>query len=74
MTVDEKLKLIMQYLSVADSYIHSELISIENSIIRSPNTLPEDILRLYRAKVRYEAFKEFCADLEKIVYDNYGKM
>lgn len=74
MTVDEKLKLIMQYLSVADSYIHSELISIENSIIRSPNTFPEDILRLYRAKVRYEAFKEFCADLEKIVYDNYGKM
>lgn len=69
MTDKEKITLILRYLCYVDSYVHSDMISIQNSVIKSPYNRPEDILRVYKARIRYEAFKEFSSDLEKLLYD-----
>jgi len=73
MTDKEQIDLVKRYLCYVDSYIYRDLTTIQNSVIKSPNTRPEDILRLFKAKARYEAFKEFSSDLEKILYEGYGK-
>lgn len=73
MTDKEKIELVLRYLCYVDSYIYRDMTTIQNSVIRSPNTRPEDILRVYKARIRYEAFKEFSSDLEKILYEGYGK-
>lgn len=73
MTDKEKIDLVLRYLCYVDSYIYHDMTAIQNSVIRSPNTRPEDILRVYKARIRYEAFREFSSDLEKILYEGYGK-
>jgi len=73
MTDKEKIELVSRYLCYVDSYIYKDMINVQNSVIRSPNTQPEDILKLYKARTRYEAFKEFSSDLEKILYEGYVK-
>lgn len=73
MTDKEKIELVLRYLCYVDSNIYRDMTTIQNSVIRSHNTHPEDILRVYEARIRYEAFREFSSDLEKILYEGYGK-
>ena len=53
----EKIIMIMRYVYVCDSFLK-----------KSNNTFPEELLSLYRAKIRYEAFKEFCHNIDRILY------
>ena len=71
MRKDEKLILVKRYLLNLDVHIRHELDMVEHSVQMKRNVMPDDVLRLYRARVRYEAFREFARDLEKILYDNY---
>lgn len=69
MNDNEKIILIMKYTWEAETHLHNEYIDLLNSYIITPHTRPQDILRLYRSKIRYEAFKEFTSDLERILYN-----
>lgn len=71
MRKDEKLILVKRYLLNLDVHTRHELDLVERSVLMKRNVMPDDVLRLYRARVRYEAFTEFARDLEKILYDNY---
>ncbi len=67
----EKLLLVKRYLLNADTYLNAELTMLEHYVLNKRNIAPEDVLSLYRARVRVEAFKEFATNLEKILYNNY---
>lgn len=71
MTSDEKIQLITRYLLNLDTYSYYVLNVLERSLRHKSEMTPEDVLKLYRARVRYEALKEFSSDLEKLLYDNY---
>ena len=71
MTSDEKLQLIKRYLLNIDTYSYHVLNVLERSLHHKSELTPEDVLKLYRARIRYEAFKEFSRDLEKLLYDDY---
>ena len=68
----EKLQLVCRYLYYCDSYLYNEYISIANAFRGSLRARPEDVLELYRAKIRYEAFREFSGNLERIIYFDRG--
>lgn len=68
MTDNEKIILILRYLYFSETHLKNEYIHLLDSYIITPRTQPEDILKLYRSKVRYEAFHEFSANLERILY------
>lgn len=67
----EQLRLVKQYLLNLDIHLNAELIMLEHYVLNKRNITPEDVLSLYRARVRAEAFKEFSTNLEKILYNNY---
>ena len=71
MRSDEKLILVKRYLLNLDVHTRHELDLVERSVQMKRNVMPDDVLRLYRARVRYEAFNEFARDLEKLIYENY---
>lgn len=71
MTSDEKLLLIKRYLLYVDTFVYHEYKSIRHTVHHKSEQTPEDVLKVYRARVRYESFKEFSSDLEKLLYDNY---
>lgn len=68
MTDSEMISLIKRYTCFCDSYLHNDYIKQLNSFRFHFTTNPIDILNLYRAKIRYEAFKEFSSDIYKILY------
>lgn len=68
MSDNEKIIFIMRYLYFAETHLKNEYMDLLNSYIITPRTGPNDILKLYRAKVRYEAYHEFSANLERILY------
>ena len=67
----EQLRLLKQYLLNLDIHLNAELTMLEHYLLNKRNITPEDVLSLYRARVRAEAFKEFATNLEKILYNNY---
>lgn len=68
MTDQEKIELIMKYSFNTDFVLKSVYIDELNNFIRSSGTDPDDLLKVYKAKIRYEAFKEFTSDLDRILY------
>ncbi len=73
MTDKEKLTLIMRYCIDRDYYIHNEYIQQYNSFIIHHDTKPNNTLQLYKAKIRYEAFREFTSHIESILFDRESK-
>ena len=71
MRSDEKLILVKRYLLNLDIHVKHELDLVERSVRMKRKVMPEDVLRLYRARIRCETFNEFARDLEKLIYDNY---
>ncbi len=65
----EKLTLIMRYCVDRDFYLHNEYIEHLNAYLIHHDTSPIDILKLYKAKIRYQAFKEFCSSIESILFE-----
>ena len=55
----ERIIMIMRYVYVCDSFLKDEYLNKLDNYTKSNNTYIEEILELYRAKIRYEAFKEF---------------
>ncbi len=68
MTDNEKIILIMKYSANVDYLYRNEYIDELNNYVKSFSSRPEDVLELYRKKIRYEAFKEFSGNLDKILY------
>lgn len=68
MTDNEMIILIKRYTLDCDSYLRFEYSNQLNNFKLNNLTNPFDVLNLYRAKIRYEAFKEFSADIYKILY------
>lgn len=68
MTDQEKIVLIMKYSFNTDFLLKSVYIDELNHYICSSGTDPGDLLKVYKAKIRYEAFKEFTSDLDLILY------
>lgn len=68
MTDNEKIALLMKYSFDTDFHLKCEYVDQLNSFMNSSGTNPEDLLKVYKAKVRYEAFKEFTSDLDRILY------
>lgn len=64
----EKIALLMKFTFNADFALKRDYIDALNYFKRSSGTNPEDLLRLYRSKIRYEAFKEFSSDIDKILF------
>lgn len=64
----EKINLIERYLYVCETYVHNDLIKYQNAVIRSSSADLYDLLKLFKAQTRYEAYSEFVRDLEKILY------
>lgn len=64
----EKLILLQKYLYTVEINIHNVYISQLNNMVKSPQADPYDILRLFKAKVRWEAYKEFVNDIETLFY------
>ena len=70
MTDEEKLLLIKKYVYQTDDFLHSEYINSCNKFLLNQKSDTADILDLYRSKIRYEAFTDFCKDLSRILYSN----
>lgn len=68
MTDNEKIILIMKYTNEAETHLKNEYIDILNSFAICPKTCAEDVLRIFKAKIRYEAFHEYSANIERILY------
>ncbi len=68
MTDNERIILIMRYLYNCESFYKNDYIEQLNNFSVFPASRPEEVLRLYRSRIRYEAFKEFSRNLEKILY------
>ena len=68
MTDNEMIILIKRYALYCDSYLRFEYSNQLNNFKLNNLTNPFDVLNLYRAKIRYEAFKEFSTDIYKILY------
>lgn len=68
MTDNEKIALMMRYTFNTDFALKCEYIQELNNYLGSSGTNPEDLLKVYKAKIRYEAFKEFTSDLDRILY------
>ncbi len=65
---NEKIIMLMRYVYVCDSFLKDEYLNMLNNYTKSNKTYPEEVLELYRAKIRYEAFKEFCHNVDRILY------
>lgn len=65
---NEKIIMLMRYVYVCDSHLKNEYIEMLNNYTKNHKTYPEETLDLYRAKIRYEAFKEFCHNIDRILY------
>lgn len=69
MNDNEAIILIKRYTLDCDSYLRFEYSNLLNNFKLHSSTNPFDMLNLYRAKIRYEAFKEFSNDIYKILYN-----
>lgn len=68
MTDSEAILLIKRYTLDCDSYLKfNNKTQLQNFELHNL-TNPYDVLNLYRAKIRYEAFKELSSDIYKIIY------
>lgn len=65
---DEKIILLMKYTFNTDFALKNEYATQLAAFKSSPGTNPDDLLKLYRAKIRYEAFTEFTADVDRILH------
>lgn len=68
MNEKEQLELIKRYIYFNDDYMRSEYIQACNNLLLNTKADEADVLRLFKAKVRAEAFRDFSADLYKILY------
>ncbi len=65
----EAITLIKRYTLDCDSYLRYEYTNLLNNFKLHSTTNPFDVLNLYKAKIRYEALKEFSNDIYKILYN-----
>lgn len=65
---DEKIILLMKYTFNTDFALKNEYADQLAAFKLSSGTHPDDLLKLYRAKIRYEAFKEFTSDVDRILH------
>ena len=75
MNEKEQLELIKRYVYFNDDYMRHQYIQACNNFLLNTKADEADVLKVFKAKVRAEAFREFCADLYKILYfrdDNNG--
>lgn len=68
MNEKEQLELIKRYIYFNDDYMRSEYIQACNNLLLNTKADEADVLRLFKAKVRAEAFRDFSSDLYKILY------
>lgn len=68
MTDSEKLELIKRYVYNADDFARAQYIQACNSFLLNSKSDEGDVLKLFKAKIRAEAFADFCKDLYKILY------
>ncbi len=76
MTDNEKIILLMKYTFCAEHYLRNDYIEALNNFVIHighirkfhPDETAQDILELYKKQIRYEAFKEFSGNLDKILY------
>lgn len=68
MTDNEKIVLLMKYTFNTDFVLKREYVDELNNYLSSSGTNPEDLLKVYKAKIRYESFKEFTSDVDIILY------
>ncbi len=68
MTDSEKLELIKRYVYQSDDYVRAQYIQACNSFLLNSKSDEGDVLKLFKAKVRAEAFADFCKDLYRILY------
>lgn len=68
MTNAEKINLILRYVYFTDDYMHSQYINACNAFLINSKSDEADVLKLFKAKVRAEAFADFCKDLYRILY------
>lgn len=68
---EEKLQLVIRYAYMIETYYKNNLIDIQNSMIKHCLADPEDVLKLYKAQIEYNAVKRLARDLEQIIH-NYG--
>lgn len=64
----EKILLIHRYIYQCDDYMRSEYIQACNNLLLNTKADEADVLRVFKAKVRAEAFRDFSSDLYKILY------
>lgn len=68
MNEKEQLELIKRYIYQCDDYMRAQYIQACNNLLLNTKADEADVLRLFKAKVRAEAFREFSSDLYKILY------
>lgn len=68
MTEKEQILLIKRYVYVSDDFMRQQYIQACNNLLLNSKSNETDVLKLFKAKVRAEAFREFCNDLYKILY------
>ncbi len=68
MTDREKLELVRRYVYEADDFMRAEYIKACNAFLINSKSDEGDVLKLFKAKVRAEAFADFCKDLYRILY------
>lgn len=68
MTDSEKLELIKRYVYQCDDFMRAQYIQACNAFLINSKSDEADVLKLFKAKVRAEAFADFCKDLYRILY------
>ncbi len=68
MTDNEKIILLQKYIFEIEFALKNDYISQLNNFIIHRSSNPDDMLKLYRAQVRYDAYKEMCSNIDKILY------
>lgn len=68
MNEKEQLELIRSYIYQSDDYMRSEYIQACNNLLLNTKADEADVLRVFKAKIRAEAFRDFCSDIYRILY------
>lgn len=68
-----KINNIIHYLVVSEAFYKNGVILAKNSLVGRFDPDPVQILNLYRAQCKLEAYEEIAHSLEQILFDGYQK-
>lgn len=71
MTDKEKINNIIHYIIIAEAQYKNEVIIAQDSILKHFCADPVQILNLYRAQSKLEAYEEISRKIERILFDDY---